>query len=63
MFDASSGDKQVSKPEMAAGLRKAQIDCSPAELDAIYERFDVDGSGSLSFSQFVKLLAAAECPE
>eukprot|EP01043_Picozoa_sp_COSAG02_P073616 COSAG02_NODE_14386_length_1277_cov_3.599564_2_plen_281_part_01 len=57
MFDASSGDKQVSKTEMAAGLRKARIECSPAELDAIYERFDLDGSGSLSFSQFVKLLA------
>jgi hypothetical protein len=32
-------------------------------LEAIYERFDLDGSGALSFSQFVKLLAAAECPE
>lgn len=63
VFDASSGDKQVSKTELADGLKKAQIECSPAELEAIYERFDLDGSGSLSFSQFVKLLAAAECPE
>lgn len=58
----TTGNKHVSKDEMAAGLRKAGIDCSSDELDAIYERFDLDGSGALSFSQFVKLLAAAEAP-
>ena len=59
----TTGDKQLSKTELSAGLQKAGIECSSGELGAIYERFDLDGSGALSFSQFVKLLAAAECPE
>ena len=48
---------------MAVGLKKAGVDCTSAELEAIFGRFDLDGSGALSFGQFVKLLAAVEVDE
>jgi len=56
----SAGDKRVNKEEMGAGLCRVGVECSSAELDAIFERFDVNHSGALSFDQFVKLLAAVE---
>ena len=56
----TSGDKQVSEAEMASGLKKAGVDCTEAELSAIYAKFDKDENGALSFSEFIKMLAAVE---
>ena len=53
------GDKQISKVEFAKGLGDCGIDTTPAEIDAVFERFDMDGGGGLRLNEFVKLMAAS----
>jgi len=54
IFD-DNGDKQISKEEFADGLRDLGVDfeLTPGTIDRCFAAFDTDGSGYMSFAEFL----------
>ena len=52
------GDKRVNAEELVAGLDECRVRVSVAEAEALVDHFS-EGSGSLTFSNFMRLLAAS----
>ena len=53
-----TGDRRLSPGELSSGLQDYGISVSRAEVNMIYAHFDEDGSGSISFDEFLEALAA-----
>lgn len=56
-FNSDSTGSTLSKQDLQIGLANLKVHVPPAELDSIYARFDKDGDGKLTYSEFVRLLA------
>ena len=52
-----SGDRKLSKEELKYGLQDYGMPLSSAELEELFHIFDADGSGSISFNEFLLRLA------
>ena len=52
-----SGDRKLSREELKYGLADYGMPMSAAELDDLFHAFDTDGSGSISFNEFLLRLA------
>jgi Ca2+-binding EF-hand superfamily protein/WD40 repeat protein len=52
-----SGDRKLSKEELKYGLQDYGMPLSSAELEDLFQIFDADGSGSISFNEFLLRLA------
>lgn len=48
-----SGDKSLDREELKYGLEDYGIKCTPAECDALFTYLDRDGSGKISFDEFL----------
>ena len=57
-FD-KSGDAQISVSELQAGMRGGGYTLSDGEAQAVFEAFDTGKTGTLSYREFVLVLAAA----
>lgn len=56
-FNLDQSGSTLSKKDLQIGLANLKVQVPDAEMDAIYARFDKDGDGSLTYSEFVRLLA------
>ena len=45
-------------PLPQAGVRSLKVELSDAQADALFARFDSDGDDEISYSEWVRLLAA-----
>lgn len=52
-----TGDRKLSPGELSSGLHDYGIQISRAEVNMIYAHFDGDGSGTVSFDEFLTALA------
>jgi len=52
-----SGDRKLSREELKYGLQDFGMPLSATELEDLFRAFDVDGSGSISFNEFLLRLA------
>jgi hypothetical protein len=43
---------------LQSGARALKVDLSDAQADALFARFDVDGDGEITYSEFVRMLAS-----
>lgn len=58
--DWSKGSNLVTKDHFADGSISSGVRFSDDQIDVVFEHFDKDGKGALSFSEFIRLLAAKQ---
>jgi len=59
-WNKSSQSATLSKENFLAGARSLNVNLSEADATRLFERFDADGDDSLSYSEFVRLLAVTK---
>lgn len=50
------GNKALNLEEFTKGIRDFGLDCSKDEVHEIFQRFDVDGNGSVNMTEFLLAL-------
>ena len=53
------GTRSINAEELQAAMKRGGFHLSQEDVDEIFEIFDVDGTGTLSYREFVSMLAAA----
>lgn len=57
-FNKNSQSATLSKANFVEGARSLKVNLSDEQADALFARFDGDGDGQISYSEFVRLLAS-----
>lgn len=50
------GNKALNLEEFTKGIHDVGLDCSDDEIQEIFQRFDVDGNGSVNMTEFLLAL-------
>ena len=53
-----NGDGEISKEEFKSAMRVLKIESTPEGVDALFERFDAYGNGTIDFTELKKLVRA-----
>lgn len=54
MDDNNSGSLDLY--EFKKGIKDFQIDVDPKDIDGLFKAFDIDGSGQISFDEFIRVV-------
>eukprot|EP01005_Ploeotia_sp_CARIB1_P002057 NODE_96_length_1635_cov_524.596154_g94_i0.p1 GENE.NODE_96_length_1635_cov_524.596154_g94_i0~~NODE_96_length_1635_cov_524.596154_g94_i0.p1 ORF type:complete len:456 (-),score=70.42 NODE_96_length_1635_cov_524.596154_g94_i0:174-1541(-) len=54
-----TGDKRITQEDFLAHMQKLGVSLSEEEVGSLFKRFDRDGSGTLRYCEFLRMLAAA----
>ena len=53
-----AGDGEISRKEFHAAMPKLGLEVSKADIDELFDSWDADGGGSLTFKELQKILRA-----
>jgi len=59
----SKGDECIDAGDLGSMLKRMGQDCSPDEVAAMVQAADADGTGKISYTEFVKMMAPRLRPE
>ena len=51
----ANGDGHISKKEFRKGVEALKISAPPAEVNALFDSYDADGSGTITIDEFCEL--------